>query len=734
MWPLLLVVATGAVLWTVAAYRATRPDPGRRLRRILTALRGTAFVLLLLGAAAPVVSRLGSESLTPRLVVVIEDSASMAVEDAAGGRSRWDQARLMAAAAESLLAARGTPVEVEILGGNGLEALEPLRSGYEPDGRGTDLNRLADQALRRAAGQPVPAVLLVSDGQETRSAGPVRRPGGGPALLVAGVGDPEGPADRLIRDLRHPESVHRGDDIVLEFLVDHRHEAPGGPQDLRVTLKGPEGVLADTLLGAVGGTRPVALVVPAAREGLLVADLSVSPLVNERFLANNTMSLAVDVKRDRARVLLLAERPGWDVRFLAQAAADEPRLALTVVQPSARGMVRADSLTSWTPPVGAEAWLTWDAVIVTGWRGDLARMDWQGLAEAVGRGRGLLVLPGGDALVPGMPGRPPAALEGLLPIEASGWAWQAGSWRVDAAAGGGRHPLLAGLEGAPADWPPLEGLVSSALKPGAVAVLEAAGRAGLDRDGRPRPVLVTGSAGEGRIVWFGGRRLWELAFAELAPGAASTDGREGAGRRLLRNMLVWTAAGDQEAGLTFIGRQSVHPEGEPIRLGVRWRDMRGAPVVGRAANVTVRRAGADSTAGDAATYALRPRSGGGLEAVLPPLPPGRYTARLRGAGDPPVTGDVLEFVVAGQSVEAGQVRRDQRRLDLLAAALGTEALDGDAPDAVRLLAAGLEGVDWSARQVMRRERWDLWAGWPFLVLVTVVLGAEWLLRRRAGLL
>jgi hypothetical protein len=321
----------------------------------------------------------------------------------------------------------------------------------------------------------------------------------------------------------------------------------------------------------------------------------------------------------------------------------------------------------------------------------------------------------------------------LLPVIAGPrWDWQPGSWRVTAG-GDIRHPLLAGAVAGLGQWPPVLDLVPVRTAAGGLTLLTARDRrAAADTVGVP--LLVAGRADEGRVVWYGGRRLWELAFAEVASGRGDPAGGEGAGRRLLRNLLVWIAAGDQESGLVFAGRQTVHPEGEPIRLGARWRDIRGAPVVGRAATVLVRRADADSAQVPARTQALRPAGDGQWEAVLPPLPPGRYEATLQGAGDPPVTGATMAFVVAGQSVEAGQVRRDQRRLELWAQSLGATAVDGDAADLAQGMAAALAGVDWSPVLTPRRHRLDLWSGWPFLTLVVGLLGAEWYLRRRHGLL
>lgn len=733
MWPLLLVVAAGAVLWAVAVYRATRPPVAPGLRRTLAALRGAAFALLVVGVAAPVVSRQGADTAPAEVLVVVENSASMATADAAGGRTRWQRAAEVAQLVDSLARRAGDrEPRVTVLAGNGLGAVEPFVPGAEPDARGTDLNALAEQVLRRTTGRPVRALVLVSDGQETRSTGTARGAAAGPAAVVVGVGDPQGPADRVIRDLRYPDAVHRGDDIVVEMLVDHRHAAAAAAADLRVTLTGPAGVLADTVLGPVSGAVRVVLTVPADSEGLLVGEVTVSPLDNERFLANNTASLAVDVRRARARVLLLADRPGWDVRFLAQAAAAEPRLELTVVHPTADGMIRADSLMAWTPPAGVRAWQPWDAVVVTGWQGTLGPLDWPGLAAAVRQGRGLLVLPGADTDLPGAPGRPPSDLAALLPVDGEPhWSWQGGSWRV-AATAEQTHPLLAGVTVGLGQWPPVLDLVPVRPVAGALGLLAARDRrAAADTAGLP--LLVAGRAEQGRVVWFGGRRLWELAFAEVASDRGG-DGSEGAGRRLLRNLLVWVAVGDQESGLVFAGRQTVHPEGEPIRLGARWRDIRGAPVAGRTATVLVRRVDADSAQVAVRTHALLRTGEGDLEAVLPPLPPGRWSATLQGAGDPPVQGATLAFVVAAQSVESGQVRRDQRRLDLWGRSLGAPVLDGDGDGLAGELAAALAPVDWSPTVTPRRQRLDLWSGWPFLVLVVGLLGVEWYLRRRHGLL
>ena len=56
------------------------------------------------------------------------------------------------------------------------------------------------------------------------------------------------------------------------------------------------------------------------------------------------------------------------------------------------------------------------------------------------------------------------------------------------------------------------------------------------------------------------------------------------------------------------------------------------------------------------------------------------------------------------------------------------------PGAQARLLQDLMQRDWSGGEVSRRSRLDFWSGWPFLLVVAVLLGLEWFLRRRNGLL
>jgi len=438
----------------------------------------------------------------------------------------------------------------------------------------------------------------------------------------------------------------------------------------------------------------------------------------------------VDVQKDRARILVLAAIPGWDVRFLAQAATRESRLALSVVRPGPAGPVLADSLTAWTPPQSASAWReAWDGVVLAGPPGELLPVGGEQLAGAVKQGLGRCVVAGD----PGADERPRSwspALRELLPVTLSTDDLRPGEFLVQVAADAPRHAVLAGIVygpgagGALAALPPIRRLQPAQSRPGGDVLLQA---------GADLPLLVAGRPESGRVLWFGGRRLWELAFWQLPARAADPD--DPPGSRLLRQMLLWTALGDQAGGISLLGQKLVYEEGEPLPVAVRWRDLRGEPVPGRPLSGEVAR----PDGSDARAHLLPPDPSrpGVAAADLPPLPPGRWRLVPRGGEDlaePAETGPAREIVVVRAERELAQVRQDRRTLRQTAERLGGKALDASRADDVARLFAELAALDLAPERTTRQDRHEPAAGWPWLAVSVGLLAAEWLLRRRHGLL
>lgn len=749
-WPLLLVVAAGAVFLTIRFYGQSRPHPTEGLRRTLVFLRTGALLLLVLAVAGPVFSRLFKQDVPGQLVFLMEDSASMglAVEPSEIGQAagtRWSSALASAALVDSALSSRGLNVNTRLLRGNGMGDLHEFRLSdpviVDPQKHGTDLSSLLEKASNRLSVDPVGAVVLLSDGQETVGGGnslgavPVFS---GAELFVMGVGDPEGSLDRLIKDIRYPETAFQGDAVTLEATVLQRLNTSISSQTFTAYLKQGDRILAQTTMEAGSGATNFELSFIPDEAGLQMLELEVSPLGNERYLANNRVSLGIDVHKARARLLVLAERPGWNVRFLTQAAKMENRLSLEVVYLSEKGLVFADSLQLFETPENIEQWLEFDGVILAGWSGMVGRLDHALLGKAVDAGLGLMILPEPMESSAGRLRAPSGGLLDLLPVVLQQLKWERGPLFAELDSLALDHPVFSGLNITPgtnplSQSPPLGATVQCRLKDGSKALLVATKNA--RGQGESVPLLVVRNQQLGRLAFWSGSRLWEMTFWENTEADPETSSGHTV-RRALRNLLVWLADGNRQSGLNFSGRRAFYQEGENIRLAAQWRDMRGqAEDQGRLSLEVGRIDGS----GDTVDMRSFPFNGydstrGEYEFLVPAMPPGRYSIQLLGHGDSMVEGPKEELIVTSHSVEQTQVRQNGRRLRQLADRLGGAYLNSSEPTANEQLIAQLAGLQWENSPLENRKKWDPSSGWPFLVTVVLLLGCEWFLRRRHGLL
>ena len=289
---------------------------------------------------------------------------------------------------------------------------------------------------------------------------------------------------------------------------------------------------------------------------------------------------------------------------------------------------------------------------------------------------------------------------------------------------GNDHPILQvghsrwGTQQLLASLPALAGVnLVAGLAPGATALAVHPSLSG--SDGKPMPVLATGEAGQGRTLALTTDSSWHWAF--LAVGSGGT--RQGYDR-FWRNAIRWLIQDPELRYLRIIAAQDSIRLGTPLRAVIRAYNPDYSP----AAKLKVHYefgplSGGKSRQADAVTS-----SEGEIALELRPtqMGPHRIRARSEIAGRPTEEEALVLGEPAGQ--EEAEPEATPALLRQLAEATGGRYL-GQAsklPD--------LPFRDPRVLHVNWRKDVELWSRWWSLAVCIVLLGVEWLLRRRYGYL
>ena len=748
----LVAAAVVALLALALAWRGSRGVPARR-RLTLLALRGLGLGGLALLFAGPTQVETRGRVTREPFVVLVDASRSMRVEDAEGSRAervgRWlaevqdDLAELAeqydlryllldgglrpwgAAAAGGERGARGG-------GGPGSSEASPA------DGAETDLGG-GLLGLREALDGVRPAgALLVSDGADRGALGRAFEQGGEEAIerMLApvglpvstwAVGAPEGPADLSVHRVHAPPFGFVRRPLTIEVDIASR-QLPAGQQTVSLRADGE-------LLGAAAphvprdGVATVTFEVKPDRVGYHTYTVELSVPAGDTIPSNNRYEFTVKVVRDRTRVLQVTSRPSWDVKFLRRLLKTDPNIDLVsffiLAQRSYQGRLSLEEEKSLIAfpydELFSQDLQGFDLVIFQNfWFGSFASVSdapfLQNLADYVRQG-GALLMVGGDQSF-GAVGYGDSPLGPVLPSEAPRAPIQEGPRAATPTAAGLRHPitrLARDPEENAARWaglPPLEDLNElGAPLDGAVELLRA-GPAG-------PPLAVARQVDRGRTLAFASPGSWRWALAGRRGPGGGQDHAE-----FWRNAVRWLVQDAEQRQVQVITDRENYRLGDPVQLQVRALGEDFAPRVGTALVLAI-----DSLDGGATTMTEGTTDADGQftmsfqaerEGTL------RVVATVDGIPEP------FGWAEARVSVtdREGELEDPRVRPELLAAiASATGGRSWTTPprpsEAPARPSERLRAVD---RQVE-----PAWAKGPWLLLLVLPWGAEWVLRRRAGL-
>lgn len=759
-----LWVAAGvaALILLTVLYRAERRLVPRGIGLTLLGLRLAAALALISALFEPAARRTHNETVRGRIILGVDRSDSMETADTPNGATRreivrrlleqdWLKSLIQQGDLEALAFARETTP--------GTIASMTQAAPDDPARLITDWTGVLDHALIDRQGQPVTAVILLTDGlQNSANAEAAEHTLGrlktrGIPVHAVWIGATSPPRDVAIAAVRAPETVERGQSARIEATI-KLDGLPAGTE-VPVVLERPGAPpLRQVVRAPADRTRPTAAFsLPFETQGVSNLTLVVGPVPGDARADNDRQPLRVVVTDDQVIVLLVSGEAGWDFQYLRNALRRDPHVKLeAIVLRQPRGPDSAGSTYPSAWPTGPETMKdpleSVDAIII----GDLDPTDlsaeaWQHIERHVGTGGASLILTAGPRGWPALAEQ--ATLAKLLPLRAvrpvpvdaqaidpKRPALPAGiRIEPDPAALGGTWPMLqlstdpdhgAGIW---AELPGLPWMLAGTIKPTATALAFAV-------PDSTATVIAAMPYGLGKVLWIGTDGTWRWRFRA----------GDAVHHRFWGQVAAWAARDKLSAGNRSVQFGAVPPrvpEGAPVVIRARFDETVAPPPPLVVAQV-LPNAKAESAERDppipvpVAVIALQPRGDppGVLEGSVPTLPPGSYRVRL---DVPQLANDQLD--------NADAATKPTAPLEVIPRA-STERIELTAnPDAIRRLANATGGrvftpddidalpATLKTRTIVRAkiETTRLWDRPEALIAFVAILTIEWLLKKRAGL-
>ncbi len=745
-----------AIAWM---YRREARGLPRRTVWSLMAIRGCSLALLLLmiSGVALAVQRTG----LPYLVVLIDSSASMGIVDQYRDPKLSEQARRRVAdnrlpdasrfeIAKSvlldpqakLLDEMGTRYRLKVYtfdetvaplnptGGDDAGVVEPALRALRPLGLETRPAPCLQQIFDEFRGATPAGVVLLTDGVASRSAGERLSVAAELAksqsipLYPVGIGSSDPDRDMELTDVLVERLAILGDPLLFSARV-----RSWGIKDEKVkaTLRkvGDPEVLATTEILPTTNPFSIELLTVPQTEGDQEYEVTITPVVGESTVDNNSLKSTVTVRRTKIRVLLVERAPRWEFRHLKPLLERDEMIELqTVLQDSDVDFIQEDRTALAGFPTQQSELEKFDVVILGDV--DLSYFNPQSLAHLRSfvseKGGGLLLIAGEKHNPKSFRGTP---LEALCPVPLEGLSLP--ELDLTASAGfkleptpEGRTQAFLRLDDQTGDpalmWLSLPELHWAwnvqQVKPGAIPLAVQSNRSGVNGK---LPVLIWQRFGSGQVLFHATDELWQWRQGREDAVYGRYWGQ--ALRQLCRAKLLGT-----ERTLKLTSDRPVYTVGESIRLLARTPGGLGNEAESLVAIV-------ERPGGERCRVTLdRVEEGASqYEAVLPSEPVGQYQAWIE-QPDSTTPTDPSRFRVEIPNRELRE--RAANHDDLKEAARlshGKFFHWTTAGQLAQALPPGRPIAETTAELI------PLWNRWELVTLLLVCLTTEWLLRKRARL-
>ncbi|MEP6916834.1 MAG: glutamine amidotransferase [Acidobacteriota bacterium] len=728
------IVAAGAVVVAIAAYRGAAGRGSLRDRIVLSTLRVAVVLLVLVCLFRPVLTVKAAVPQQNFLAVLIDDSRSMQIADWGTEQRGTFVRQTFGSKDAALMKALSERFVLRTFRFSSSSARLSAPEELTFAGAQTKLGAALDGARQELAGLPLAGMVLVSDGADTTDVSLNDALLGLKAAAVpvftVGVG-----RDRLSRDVQidrvsTPRTALKGTSLVIDAVVTQTGYA-GETVSLDVEDEGRIVGSQEVKLAADGEPAAVRVRFTASDSGARLFRFRIAPRQGELVTQNNTREALIEVSDRREKILYYEGEPRPEMKFLRRAVEDDKNIDLITLQRTADNKYmrflqdeNPEALLAGFPKTREELFayrgLILGSIEAGAFTGDQLRM----IAEFVERrGGGLLMLGGPRAFAEGGYAGTPVA--DALPVTLERMArvpdiLPVARLHVSPTRAGEAHGVtqIAPTEAASAArWKDMPILTSvntiRAVKPGATILLS-----GTDEKRRDQVVLASQRYGRGKALAFPVQDSWHWQMDVKMSLEDQTH------ENYWRQLLRWLVDGVPNPVDVHTTTDRVEP-GEQVTLVAdvvdpTFVELNDARVV---AHVT----GPKGAVTDVPMQWTGERNGE-YRGSFATADQGLYSAQVEGSRAGKTLGlGTTQVRAAPSDAEYFDATMHAPRLQRIAEETGGRFYTTDTVNAMA------EDLKYTGRGVTTVEEHELWHMPIVLFTLLLLIGAEWGYRRAVGL-
>ncbi len=711
---LLLLLILAAIAASYFAYRKTIPPVARPWRIFLTALRAMSLTLILLLLFDPILSLTRRKQETPVVAVLVDNSASMGLVDEKVDRKE----ELKRVLADPLFANADRKVQLQYY-----EFSHTLseKNDFAPDsltlsGDGTDIQRALEILNEKMAERYFASVILLTDGADNLGENPARFVQDYPVpIYPVAIGDPSEQKDVVLSNFVTNEIVYAGNKVPVDVYI--RSNGFNGNRLPINLVQGNRTIDTQTVtLSGSGMEQKVRLHFTPEEEGLVKYEIKLPILQDELTRANNTKSFYTKVLKNKLRLCIISGAPGPDFSFLKRALQSDENIEISAYVGNRKGAFYQGA----TLP-SQEELEKFDCFILQNYpQKNSSTGPMNQLKRAFAKGKPMLLLNGKHTDFNKL-----WSLKDFLPFATKPAQNQEHTVSIKVLPQGAHHPVLRIYEDdlenqdSWAELPPVFSNIRSVrLHEGATSLAAANPNRAQVARAFTVPFLSVYDTGKRKSIALLAYGTWRWDLLMHGVGKKNRNYLT-----FLKNCVRWLTTKDESKLVRISSNKEIYRSGEEVEFTAQVYFEDYQPVDG--AEVTVQVPGPDET----------------QDLTLVNIGDGRYVGNFQvlSGGDYNFTGtayqqgrvlgrDTGRFSVEEFSLEFQNTRMNEPLLRRIAEESGGQFyLSSD-------LATLGKNLSFPKKYIVLKSEWEIWTQPAVLIACLVLLGLEWLIRKRKGML